>query len=154
MTLTDLKGPTGTYNLHYGRCMGRLFRPPYGTTPTAVITNKNKLQNTKQLTINVWIVFNNKPTFGYLIVNLVFSHLGFWSGNFFLIAHFPDHCLLVPFRIILMSNARAIDLDKAIPLKSKTANNNEHYYNLPLGIRSIAISLKAQVLSVSLIVWK
>ena len=26
---------------------------------------------------------------------LSFSHLGFWSGNFFLIAHFPDHCLLV-----------------------------------------------------------
>ena len=32
-----------------------------------------------------------------LIVNLVFSHFGFWSGNFFLIAPFPDHCLLVPF---------------------------------------------------------
>ena len=26
----------------------------------------------------------------------VFSHLGFWSGNFFLIAPFPGHCLLVP----------------------------------------------------------
>ena len=35
----------------------------------------------------------------YLIVNLVFSHLGFWSGNFFLIAPLPDHCLLVPFSI-------------------------------------------------------
>ena len=33
----------------------------------------------------------------YLIVNLVFSHLGFWSGNFFLIAPFSDHCLLLPF---------------------------------------------------------
>ena len=33
----------------------------------------------------------------YLIVSLVFSHLGFWSGNLFLIAPFPDHCLLVPF---------------------------------------------------------
>ena len=32
----------------------------------------------------------------YQVVNLVFSHLGFWSGNFFLIAPFPDHCLLVP----------------------------------------------------------
>ena len=29
-----------------------------------------------------------------LIVNSVISHLGFWSGNFFLIAPFPDHCLL------------------------------------------------------------
>ena len=33
----------------------------------------------------------------YLIVNLVFSHLGFWSGNLFLITPFPDFCLLVPF---------------------------------------------------------
>ena len=32
-----------------------------------------------------------------LIVSLVFSHLGFWSGNLFLIAPFPDRCLLVPF---------------------------------------------------------
>ena len=28
------------------------------------------------------------------------SHLGFWSGNFFLIAPFPDYCLLVPFYIV------------------------------------------------------
>ena len=28
---------------------------------------------------------------------MVFSHLGFWSGSFFLIAPFPDLCLLVPF---------------------------------------------------------
>ena len=32
-----------------------------------------------------------------LIFGLVFSHLGFWSGNLFLIAPFPDLCLLVPF---------------------------------------------------------
>ena len=32
-----------------------------------------------------------------LIVSLVFSHLGFWSGNLFLIAPFPDLRLLVPF---------------------------------------------------------
>ena len=35
----------------------------------------------------------------YLIVSLVFPHLGFWSGNLFLIAPFPDLCLLVPFCI-------------------------------------------------------
>ena len=35
----------------------------------------------------------------YLIVSLVFSHLGFWSGNLFLIAPFPDLCLLVTFSI-------------------------------------------------------
>ena len=33
----------------------------------------------------------------YLSVFLVFSPLGLWSGNFFLITPFPDHCLLVPF---------------------------------------------------------
>ena len=32
----------------------------------------------------------------YLIVSLVFSHLGFWSRNLVLIAPFPDLCLLVP----------------------------------------------------------
>ena len=32
-----------------------------------------------------------------LIVSLVFSHLGFRSGNLFRIAPFPDLCLLVPF---------------------------------------------------------
>ena len=36
----------------------------------------------------------------YLIVGLVFSHLGFWSGTLFLIAPFPDLCLLVPFYYI------------------------------------------------------
>ena len=33
----------------------------------------------------------------YLIVNLIFSHLGVWCGNFFLVAHFPGDCLLVPY---------------------------------------------------------
>ena len=33
----------------------------------------------------------------YLIVGFVFSHLGSWSGNLFLIAPCPDLCLLVPF---------------------------------------------------------
>ena len=33
----------------------------------------------------------------YLIVSLVFSRLGFWSVNLFLIAPYPDRCLLVPF---------------------------------------------------------
>ena len=41
--------------------------------------------------------YNMFSKYKYLIVNLVFSYLGFWSGNIFLIAPFPDHCLLVPF---------------------------------------------------------
>ena len=35
----------------------------------------------------------------YLIVSFVFSHLGFWSGSLFLIAPFPDLCLLVLFLV-------------------------------------------------------
>ena len=39
----------------------------------------------------------------YLIVSLVFSHLGFWNGNLFLIAPFPDLCLLIPLNRFLES---------------------------------------------------
>ena len=35
-------------------------------------------------------------------VCILFSLLVFWTGNFFLIAPFPDHCLLVPFLIIVL----------------------------------------------------
>ena len=35
--------------------------------------------------------------YNYQIVSLVFSHLGFWSGNLSLSAPFPDLCLHVPF---------------------------------------------------------
>ena len=35
----------------------------------------------------------------YLIINLVFSYLGFWSGNLFQIAPFPDLCLFVPLNV-------------------------------------------------------
>ena len=33
----------------------------------------------------------------YLIINLDFSHLGVLRENFFVIAPFPDHCLLLLF---------------------------------------------------------
>ena len=36
-------------------------------------------------------------TICFLSTSTLLTHLGFWSGNFFLIAPFPDHCLLVPF---------------------------------------------------------
>ena len=39
----------------------------------------------------------------YLIVSLVLSHLGFWSGILFLIAPFPDLCLLVLFFLIVLN---------------------------------------------------
>ena len=44
------------------------------------------------------LAYDTFSLYKYLIVNLVFSHLDFWSGNFFLIATFPDHCLLLPFK--------------------------------------------------------
>ena len=43
-TLADLKGPKRKYNMHYGCCTGRLLGPPHGTTPNAVIANKNKTE--------------------------------------------------------------------------------------------------------------
>ena len=39
--------------------------------------------------------------FKYLIVNLVFPHLGFRSGNLFLTEPFPDLCLLVSFHMVI-----------------------------------------------------
>ena len=50
-----------------------------------------------------------------------------------------------------MRNVRVTVLARAIPLKSKTAKDIEHDYNLFLGTKSIAISLKAQVFSIALI---
>ena len=60
--------------------------------------------------------------------------------------------LCCEFRIKIVSNVRATVLDIPIPLKSKTANTIEHVYNLPLGIKGIAILFKSQVLLVALIV--
>ena len=45
------------------------------------------------------VKFSGHLWYKYLIVYLFFSHLGFWSGNLFLIAPFPDLCLLVPFDV-------------------------------------------------------
>ena len=47
----------------------------------------------------------------YLIVSLVFSHLGFWSGNLFLIAPFPDLCLLVPSHFNSYTCIRFVNVD-------------------------------------------
>ena len=44
-----------------------------------------------------------------LIVSLVFSHLGFWSGNLFLIAPFPDLCLLVPFQVLSTPDMHSVN---------------------------------------------
>ena len=52
----------------------------------------------------------------YLIALLVFSHLGFWSGNLFLIAPFPDLCLLVPFNYFDLFNVLFARIDRRISL--------------------------------------
>ena len=58
----------------------------------------------------------------YLIVSLVFSHLGFWSGNLFLIAPFPDLCLLVPFFSILIGSSSYIEVTR-ISITSRMSSN-------------------------------
>ena len=45
--------------------------------------------------------YNMFSWYKYLIVNSVLSHLGFWSGNLFLIVPFPDRYILVPFQKFL-----------------------------------------------------
>ena len=46
----------------------------------------------------------------YLIVSLVFSHFGVWSGDLFLIAPFPDLCLLVPFNNVFCLSMQLLKL--------------------------------------------
>ena len=41
--------------------------------------------------------FLSDCTISLSVILVFFPPLGLWSGNFFLIAPFPDHCLLVPF---------------------------------------------------------
>ena len=64
----------------------------------------------------------------YLIVSLVFFHLGFWSGNLFLMAPFPDICLLVPFCTLEDKNfGHCFQHDKALSqttLKMKVVRNS------------------------------
>ena len=46
-------------------------------------------------------------TFSWLYIHVPKCHfsffppLGLWSGNIFLIEPFPDHCLLVPFCVVI-----------------------------------------------------
>ena len=60
----------------------------------------------------------------YLIVSL-FSHLGFWSGNLYLIAPFPDLCLLVPF-YVLDELLYADDMDKNASSEAKIQRAMDH----------------------------
>ena len=71
----------------------------------------------------------------YLIVSLVFSHLGFWSGNLFLIAPFPDLCLLVPFYmrgepIVIIDNSHHMTKMAAMPVLVKTLQKSPELLKL------------------------
>ena len=55
-----------------------------------------------------WLMYK----YMYRIVILVFSHLGVWSGDFFLIASFPHNCLFLPYCNTLM------------------LRHNRHYFNI------------------------
>ena len=70
---------------------------------------KNFFPCSAQLKLKLIMLINIRYVswYKYLIVSLVFSHLGFWSGNLFLIAPFPDLCLLVPFYTIIEAKTKA-----------------------------------------------
>ena len=57
--------------------------------------------------------------YSYLNVNLVLSHLGIWSVNFFLITAFSDHCLLVHFdlRSKEISITNLVDIEETLCLQ-------------------------------------
>ena len=72
----------------------------------------------------------------YLTVSLVFSHLGFWSGNLFLIAPFPDLCLLVPldmqtpvkklFQMIVLKSLNSLDKNANLKFTVNSVGNMFH----------------------------
>ena len=80
----------------------------------------------------------------YLIVSLVFSHLGFWSGNLFLSAPFPDLCLLVPFHYI---NTLKQKLDGTRAYQETDTDEmsvvNAHLNDLPV-LSFLFVSMKAK----------
>ena len=79
------KDKTGLYCLLKGQSYS-------GWSLVAYSTNIGELENS--IPYNTYEVFS---WYKCLIVTLVFSHLGFWSGSLFLIAPFPDLYLLVLF---------------------------------------------------------
>ena len=71
-----------------------------GLSPSVIyITDRSKAIILWLFLLFYVLVFNFFLCCWRLIVSLFFSHLGFWSGNLFLIAPFPDLCLLVPFYV-------------------------------------------------------
>ena len=51
-----------------------------------------------------------------------FSHFRFWSGNFFLVAPFPDHCLLLPCYAVKAKQTGHIELNSSLVPYHHNAN--------------------------------
>ena len=85
----------------------------------------------------------------YLIVNLVFSRLSFWNGNLFLIAPFPDLCLLVPSYLVCLYNH--IQFVTGLPLLSRLVGKPTMWFpnrsdtNRPVQAQKTARSLKFRI---------
>ena len=74
----------------------------------------------------------------YLIVSLVFSHLGFWSGNLFLIAPFPDLCLLVPFHTFFGNLQTADNYTSAIYiLIRQVISKNRFIFSMQISFQNL-----------------
>ena len=84
------------------------------------------------------IGYNYVSWYKYLIVSLVFSHLGFWSGNLFLIAPFPDLCLLVPFywRPYMASQVHINSLNLGLNFKPWFENFKPGFENFKPGFKT------------------
>ena len=54
----------------------------------------------KYLIVSVFFFFFFFFFFVFFFVFCCFFRLGYWSGNFFLIASFPDHCILLLFYML------------------------------------------------------
>ena len=79
----------------------------------------------------------------YLIVNLVFSFLGFGDGNLFLNAPFPDRCLLIPFYLFEGSTVKwAGDV---IRMPDKRLSKKVIYGELQEGKRWVKLAETAEV---------
>ena len=88
----------------------------------------------------------------YLSVSLFISHLGFWSGNLFLIAPFSDLCLLVPLygpkifgaTTLLSADGSTLLTDKEAILKRWT-EQSKSVLNRPSSINEDAIDRLPQI---------
>ena len=74
------------------------------TRPKTEPASEAERSNHYAIGISVSFVFHRNCS------NRAISHLGFWSGDLFLIAPFPDLCLLVPFDVISLSHIKEISV--------------------------------------------